>query len=179
MTERFKPSISLPPAYVHLGNVWRKPLPFKYRENECFFKIGGCQTFTRGAVLSYIWREKTVYFFAPEQGLCEFLEPKLAGLDINALGKDFLNLFLETLREDICGIFLQFHETLKIRESHWSIQTIPNTLYFDWYNAEKNLYRLYIIEDGDNAAPQLMEKIYQKNGSIEGLSGNACMFPFR
>ena len=179
MTERFKPSISLPPAYVRLGNIWREPLPFKYRENECFFKIGGCQTFTRGAVLSYIWREKTVYFFAPEQGLCEFLEPELAGLDINALGKEFLNLFLETLREDICGIFLQFHETLKIRESHWSIQTIPNTLYFDWSNAEKNLYRLYIIEDGDNAAPQLMEKIHQKNGSTEGLSGNACMFPFR
>ena len=177
--QRFKPRISLSPAYVQLSHVWCNSLPFKHRGNECFFQIGGCQTFTRGAILSYVWEQNPVCFLAPEQSLCEFLETDLTGLDLNSFGEELRGLFLESLCEDICEIFSQFHETLKINESHWSVQPVQNTLYFDLCNGQKNLYRLYIADGSANAAPQLMEKIYKKNNYSEGLRGSACVFPFR
>jgi type III secretion system YscQ/HrcQ family protein len=177
--QRFRPKISLPPAYAQLSRVWCSPLRFAYRGNECFFRIGGCQTFTKGAILSFTWEQNVIYFLAPEDGLCEFLEPNLTNFDLNLLGDELRCLFLESFCEDILEIFSQFHETLKFNESHWSVQAVQNALYFDLYNTQKNLYRLYIAADNTDLATKFMEKIYRKNGHSEALVGSGCVFPFR
>ncbi len=174
----FRPNLCFSAAYASLTRIWCQAVPFLYHEKEYSLHLGSHQKFTRGAALHYSWNQTPVCFYAPEQSLCEFLEPTLAGIELQTLGEEMRDLFLSAMQEEFCEIFSQLHEPIEPKESYWVIQPIPNTFSIDFRQGQQNRYQLY-ISDQDDGTLQLLQHLYQQCGSVSQLKGSTLIFPFR
>lgn len=171
-----KPAVTLSQVYGNLSRAWCGELPFQFREQKHTLQLKEQQTWKEYITFRYGWQGKSVCLFGGLNELCTCLDPNLKGIDPKAYGSEIYELLLQTMQEELGGIFLQFEEHLVPQGFHYTADPI-NAICFDLNNVGKPIYR-FGIDCQDAVSCRLMSAIAAKTKSSE-LKFRQLKFPFR